>query len=212
MHQGPKEAAPEQFREPLSRPAPPPRTGRVRDLGLGICLLALAGAPLPSVGEPRIAPDWTLETPEGRPVQLADVAEKQTTLLFFWATWCPYCKALMPHLQSMRLEHGDELRILAVNIFEDGDPVEFIRSAGYDFTLLLAGDDVAGMYSINGTPGVLIVDRNRAVEFDLRQVRRPASMAALESASNSRKAASLAPYWAAEIRKAIDATRRHVAE
>lgn len=186
------------------------RTGRARGVALGICLLSLAGAPLPAVGEEaRIAPDWTLETPEGRPVRLADVAGQQTTLLFFWATWCPYCKALMPHLQSMRLEYGEELRILAINVFEDGDPVEFIRSAGYDFTLLLNGDEVAEIYGINGTPGILIVDRDRAVEFDLRRIPRPASMAARESASNRRKAAYLAPYWAAEIRKAIDAARRH---
>ncbi|MCP5091039.1 MAG: redoxin domain-containing protein, partial [Gammaproteobacteria bacterium] len=28
---------------------------------------------------------------------------QQPVILLFWATWCPYCKALMPHLQSIRL-------------------------------------------------------------------------------------------------------------
>jgi hypothetical protein len=45
----------------------------------------------------------------------------------------------MPHLQSIRLEYGDAVEILAINIMEDGDPVRYIADAGYDFTLLLSG-------------------------------------------------------------------------
>lgn len=187
-------------------------TARTSSVVLGICLFVLAGSAVAAAPEPRIAPDWTLETPEGRPVQLADVVGEQTTVLFFWATWCPYCKALMPHLQSMRIEYGNDLRILAINVFEDGDPVEFIRSNGYDFTLLLDGDSVAESYGISGTPGVLVVDSERAVTFDLREIPRPAKVTVPESAGNSRKAAYLAPYWAAEIRKAVDAVRRNSPE
>lgn len=187
-------------------------TTRTSSLVLALCLFVLVGTAVASAPEPRIAPDWTLETPEGRAVQLSEVVGEQTTVLFFWATWCPYCKALMPHLQSMRIEYGEELGILAINVFEDGDPVEFIRDNGYDFTLLLNGDKVAESYGISGTPGVLVVDSERAVTFDLREIPRPAKATAPESASNSRKAAYLAPYWAAEIRKAVDAVRRHSPE
>ena len=154
--------------------------------------------------EPQSAPDWTLSTPDGRAVNLAAEAEKHTVVLFFWATWCPYCKALMPHLQSIRLEYKENVEVLAVNIFEDADPVAFIANAGYDFTLLLEGDAVAEQYGVSGTPGVFIIDANRAVRFDLRTlppISRPDNG---EKASHSRKAAFLAPYWAAEIRKSID--------
>ncbi|MCH7538346.1 MAG: redoxin domain-containing protein, partial [Proteobacteria bacterium] len=59
--------------------------------------------------ELQVAPDWTLSTPNGQAINLADEAEKQTVVLFFWVTWCPYCKALMPHLQSIRIEYGDSV-------------------------------------------------------------------------------------------------------
>jgi len=150
------------------------------------------------------APNFTLSTPDGVQVTLADEAIEQTTVLFFWATWCPYCKALMPHLQSMRLEYGDAVRILAINIKEDGDAVGFIGNAGYDFTLLLNGDDVADSYDVRGTPGVFVVDGDQNVQFDLRELPRIEPPDIGTKPGHTRRAAYRAPYWAAAIRKAID--------
>jgi len=84
----------------------------------------------------EVAPDWSLVSSTGETIRLSEEVEQQTTVLFFWATWCPYCKALMPHLQSIRLEYGDDIEILAINFREDDDPVAFIDDAGYDFTVL----------------------------------------------------------------------------
>ena len=83
------------------------------------------------------SPDWTLTTADGVALTLSETVAEQPVVLLFWATWCPYCKALMPHLQSIRLEHGDDVKILALHFNDDkGDPVAFIRDKGYDFTLL----------------------------------------------------------------------------
>ena len=73
-------------------------------------------------GDISVAPDWTLASAEGDSVRLSDEVQEQAVVLLFWATWCPYCKALMPHLQSLRLEHGDSIKILAIN-FKDKDGV-----------------------------------------------------------------------------------------
>ncbi len=88
---------------------------------------------------------------------------------------------------------------------EDGDPVKFIENAGYDFTLLPNGDEVADIYKVTGTPGVFVVDHNRLIRFDLRKlpiIERPSTG---KPASNRRRAAYGAPYWAAVIRQSIDA-------
>ena len=154
--------------------------------------------------ELQSAPDWTLSTSDGQAINLNEESEAQTVVLFFWATWCPYCKALMPHLQSIRLEYGDNIRILAVNIFEDADPVAFMADAGYDFTLLLEGDAVAELYETHATPGVFVIDADRVIRFDLRALPKISPPDNGKKAGHSRKAAYLAPYWAAEIRKSID--------
>jgi thiol-disulfide isomerase/thioredoxin len=164
-----------------------------------------------SADDARIAPDWTLDTADGRPVNLQQEVREQTTIIFFWATWCPYCKALMPHLQSIRLEYGDDVEIIAISIKEDGDPVAFVANAGYDFTLLPEGDDVAELYGVTGTPGVFIVDQDRTIQFDLRSLPRIDPPATGKPVSNGRKAAYRAPYWAAEIRKHLDTVFRKAA-
>jgi cytochrome c biogenesis protein CcmG/thiol:disulfide interchange protein DsbE len=174
-----------------------------------IVALSLLIGPQASAADQSIAPDWSLKTPDGATVQLSTEAKQQTTVLFFWATWCPYCKALMPQLQSMRIEYGDDIKILAINVFDDGDPAEFLRREGYDFTLLLDGNEVANTYNLFGTPGVLVVGRDREIFFDLQQLPPPVKRMSSEQASNSKKAAYLAPYWAAAIRQAIDLAQRN---
>jgi len=170
-------------------------------LVIALCFILFATA---SAGSADIAPDWSLVSADGETVRLSEEVQEQTAILLFWATWCPYCKALMPHLQSLRLEYGDQIKILAINFREDGDPVEFIRTAGYDFTVLPNGDEVAAAYRIYGTPGVLIVDRDQLVRFDLRTLPILDPPATDTAPGHKRKAAYRAPYWAAEIRKSID--------
>ena len=152
-----------------------------------------------------LAPDWSLVSSTGETVRLSEEVKQQTTVLFFWATWCPYCKALMPHLQSIRLEYGDEVEILAINFREDDDPVALMEDAGYDFTILPDGDAVAATYGVHGTPGVIIVDDQQQIRFDLRKLPKQDPLARSKEATNhSKKAAYRAPYWAAAIRKGID--------
>lgn len=155
-----------------------------------------------SVLSADLAPNWSLASSSGADVRLNEEIEEQPVVLFFWATWCPYCKALMPHLQSIRLEYGDRIKILAINIKDDGDPVAFIENAGYDFTVLPAGDAVADLYQVYGTPGLIVVDRQGRMRFDLRDV--PRLPEASRKSGHQARAAILAPYWASQLRTSLD--------
>ena len=39
----------------------------------------------------NIAPDFSIQTIEGEAFALGETAEKKAVMLYFWATWCPYC-------------------------------------------------------------------------------------------------------------------------
>ena len=48
-------------------------------------------------------------------------------VVFFWATWCPYCKAEFNDLASLKQQYGDHVEVVAVDRGEN-------RSDAKDFT------------------------------------------------------------------------------
>ncbi|HEY8965140.1 MAG TPA: TlpA disulfide reductase family protein, partial [Candidatus Methylacidiphilales bacterium] len=52
---------------------------------------------LPPASARPPAPAWTLKTPDGKTLSLADYKGK-IVALNFWATWCPPCRAELPEL------------------------------------------------------------------------------------------------------------------
>ncbi|SET38313.1 Peroxiredoxin [Salinibacillus kushneri] len=65
------------------------------------------------IGNP--APDFTLQTIDGKQVQLSDFIG-QKVMLNFWATWCKPCQKEMPEMQTFHEKFGDKMKILAVNV------------------------------------------------------------------------------------------------
>jgi len=166
--------------------------------------LSLAVAqPALAIEPGTLAADWTRQTVDGNTLTLSEQVQSRPQVLFFWASWCPFCKALMPHLQSIKLEYGDEIDILSVNFREDGDPLAVLREGDYDFIMIPDADDVAELYDVYGTPGVLLVDGDRRIQFDLRNVQRPAANEDNQPANRGVASRRLAAFWAAELRKAI---------
>jgi len=124
-------------------------------------------------------------------------------IYLFWASWCPYCKALMPHLQSIQIEYGEAVKIYALHIRDDEDPVAFLSENGYDFILLPSADPVMELYGVVATPALFLVDEKGNIRLDLYELIFD-ELDVSESASHKHKAALKAPYWAARIRQKID--------
>jgi thiol-disulfide isomerase/thioredoxin len=166
---------------------------------LAVLLFALAGTA-------QAAEPFQLRTPTGSAVEFSGNSQAPVTVLLFWATWCPYCKALMPHLQSVVYQYDKDVQLYAISVAEDGDPAAFLAELGYDWTLLLEGDAVASRYGVRGTPGLVVIDRSGATVFDLSRVQASAALRERIAGADSRPkaAAQLAPFWAAELRRALD--------
>jgi thiol-disulfide isomerase/thioredoxin len=67
------------------------------------------------------APQFTLRTPVGTPVRLADLRGRPVLLEFF-TTWCPHCAAEAPHLQRLFRSLGGRAAFLAVNANSEDAP------------------------------------------------------------------------------------------
>jgi len=129
------------------------------------------------------APDWTLTKTDGSDMSFYKEAGDKPVVLLFWATWCPYCRALMPELESLKQELDNQYRFYALNIFEDSDPVAHMRENNYSFTLLPEADPVAKAYGVKGTPGVIVVSGDKKVLYTRKSGSKPVDVRAAVAAA-----------------------------
>jgi len=155
-------------------------------------------------------PAFELADSDGQLLRYPDDLDSPTIVLF-WASWCPYCKALMPHLQSIVDEYDGEIEVLALNFRDDEDPMEYISERGFDFRVFPQSDPVAELWGVKGTPGLFLTDGTGRVVFSNLAIKKndyPADTSErVEEMKHYQKAARKAPFWAARLRLAIDEIR-----
>lgn len=166
-------------------------------LTLTLLLFARAG-----IAESMPAPAFTLPDSDGEEITFPR-AHKGVDVYYFWASWCPYCKTLMPHLQSMRIEYGDAVTVYAMNIRDEEMPEVFMLEHGYDFVLIPEADPAMEPYGVLATPALFLVDGQGKIRFSLYDMVFNDN-SEYETLTQGQKAGRRAPYWAAEIRQQID--------
>ncbi len=115
-----------------------------------------------------IAKNFSIETLSEQSFHLSEYKE-QTVLIVFWATWCPYCKKLLPGIERLHNKYKEDgLKVIAITILEDGDPKSYIERHGYTFTVGLNGDNLRKDYRVPGTPTVAILTKNNQWHAHLR--------------------------------------------
>lgn len=68
-----------------------------------------AVATLKSLQPGMIAPEFTLNDPEGNPVSLSSVySQNKLTMIDFWAGWCSPCRNFNPHLLEIYKKYSDK--------------------------------------------------------------------------------------------------------
>ena len=111
------------------------------------------------------APDFQLETLDGKSLRLSDLRGKGV-LVNFWATWCKPCREEMPAIQKMYEKYRDRgFEVVAVNIAETPVAVQgFTRQLGLTFPVVLDRDrQVTKLYQVGPIPTSFFVRPNGTI-------------------------------------------------
>ncbi len=162
-------------------------------VSLFLALMCVTG--LIFAGEPDDTnPRWKGIDFSGAEVDFPAVLDNKPTVLIFWATWCPYCKAFMPYLGEIQKDYGaDKIKIIAIDVFEDGegDPAAYVAALGFPVIAVADGDEIAKDYAVRFTPGLIVVNGQGNVVWKRASTALPAGK-------------TVAELWDEQVREQLD--------
>lgn len=112
--------------------------------------------------EGKAAPDFKLSGLDDKQVSLADL-KGSVVIVDFWATWCPPCRASLPHLDETYAKFkGDGLKVYAINVGEEKQQVQaFVDKTKLAVPVLLDSDSaVLQKYEGSGIPETVVIGKD----------------------------------------------------
>jgi thiol-disulfide isomerase/thioredoxin len=145
----------------------------MKSVALGIMALALFASPARpqdgGIAVGSVAPNATLETLDGKRIDLSTLIGKRPLVLEFWATWCGNCEELEPAFQAVQKKFAGKVRFASVAVAINQSPERVRRwvarhKPGRDMLYDRAGD-AAEQYDAPATSYVVIVDAKGRVTY-----------------------------------------------
>jgi len=124
-------------------------------LYVGFHMARRNGPEAPAIlGKTTPAPDFTLDSLDGKSLRLSDLRGK-AVLLNFWATWCGPCKIETPWLVELQNQYGSQgLQVIGVAMDDSGkdEIAKFAKDMGVNYPVLLGKEAVGDAYG--GVPAL----------------------------------------------------------
>lgn len=148
-------------------------SNRVKNSSIGTDLQETL-AKMKAVGVDVKAPDFTLQTPEGKSVSLSSIKGK-CVLIDFWASWCAPCIREFPNVKAVYAEyHSKGFEIVSVSLDKKKENwTTAIKKYNLPWLQLSSLQGwkcpVAQLYNVSGVPAMFLLNENGViVSKDLR--------------------------------------------
>ncbi len=133
------------------------------------CTWSLSAAELGMDAPPLKIKDWV----KGQAVDLKATQGKQVTVVEFWATWCPPCRASIPHLSELQAKFKNKgVTIVGVSDETTAKVKPFVGKMADEMDYVVAVDDARATstaymeaFGVNGIPHAFIVDKQGRIAW-----------------------------------------------
>ena len=114
------------------------------------------------------APDFTVTTSDGKTVRLNDLTKyKKPVVIYFWATWCPFCRDEFNKLDSIYPKYKNKVKFLAVDL-DTSESLQMVAdyktAHNHDWMFAIGNDDILRKYHIVSTTTKYIIDANGIIQ------------------------------------------------
>ena len=113
-----------------------------------------------------VAPDFQLQSLDGKQVRLSDYRGK-AVLLNFWATWCAPCKIEMPWFIDLQRQYASRgLQVIGVAMDDSGEAAiaKFAKEMAVNYPVLIGKESVGDAYGgVEFLPTTFFIDRQGKV-------------------------------------------------
>ena len=110
------------------------------------------------------APDFTLQTPDGKTIQFSDFAKGKYVVIDFWASWCPDCRKDLPEVIRMYNKwHAMGVEFLGVSFDTDKQKwTDYLAKAGVPYPQVselkrMNQSEVAKAYGVRWIPSLYLI-------------------------------------------------------
>jgi len=113
------------------------------------------------------APEFKLATLNGPQKSMSESRQGKNTILFFWATWCPHCRAQLQELTVQKSEiESKGIKVILVDIGEDAQQVKQYteRNKVTHEVFLDENSEVADQYGLVGIPTFVFINKDGTVK------------------------------------------------
>jgi len=123
---------------------------------------------MPALGKGRTAPDFTLNSLDGKPFSLRDALARGPVVLVFFKISCPTCQYALPFYERVfQAYKNQQVALVGISQNDAGDTAAFAKEFGITFPLLL--DDtttypVSNAYGLTNVPTVFWIERDGEIE------------------------------------------------
>jgi thiol-disulfide isomerase/thioredoxin len=110
-----------------------------------------------------------VSTLDGKPANLSQHIGKGPVVMYFWATWCPVCKALTPTLTTIAGKYAGKMTLVNVAVSVNQSPAlaqryatahKMVGAQYYD-----TKGDATGVYDVPATSYVVVIDKGGKVVY-----------------------------------------------
>jgi len=132
-------------------------------------------APKASVKVGDAAPQFSAPAPDGKQVSLTQAMGKKVTIIDFWASWCPPCRAENPNVVALYKKYHDKgLNIVGVSLDKTADAwkkaiADDKLTWNHISNLKYWDEPIAKQYGVEQVPTMFVLDASgKVVAKDLR--------------------------------------------